>query len=253
VCPSFALPPLWLLRAASRPAPGISLGLKGVPSLGCFVLRCPAGRPRSGAFREEPACSLARGEESNPAPFGTKRKTMNTINNVGSSETPMPAMGPLVKPVKFPSQPQEWKLISLRECPTPEQMQLLDTPDRAAAYWKEHVTQNPFFDPERECFAVFMLNTRRRIRGHQLVSTGTIDTLLVHPREVFRLAIAMNAAAIILAHNHPSGEASPSEADIKITRDLVRAGQLLKIEVLDHVIIGNPRYVSLREMGYINF
>ena len=177
---------------------------------------------------------------------------MNTINNVGSKESSATAVDSLVKRIKFPSQPQEWKLISLRECPTPEQMQLLDSPDRSAAYWKEHVPKNPFFDPERECFAVLILNTRRRIRGHQLISTGTIDTLLVHPREVFRLAITMNAAAIILAHNHPSGEPTPSEADIRITRDLVRAGQLLKIDVLDHVIIGNPKYVSLREMGYIS-
>ena len=85
---------------------------------------------------------------------------------------------------------------------------------------------------------------------------GTLDTLLVHPREVFRAAIAANAAAVVLAHNHPSGDPTPSEADIKVTRDLIRAGQLLKIDVLDHVIIGRatperPKdYASLRELGY---
>jgi DNA repair protein RadC len=76
-----------------------------------------------------------------------------------------------------------------------------------------------------------------------------MDTILCHPREVFRLAIMASAAAIIIAHNHPSGESTPSEADIKITRDLIRAGQLLKIEVLDH-IIGNPSHTSLRNLGY---
>jgi DNA repair protein RadC len=73
---------------------------------------------------------------------------------------------------------------------------------------------------------------------------------------VFRAAISANAAAVVLAHNHPSGDPTPSEADIKVTRDLIRAGQLLKIDVLDHVIIGCPTperskdYVSLRELGH---
>jgi DNA repair protein RadC len=78
----------------------------------------------------------------------------------------------------------------------------------------------------------------------------------VHPREVFKAAISANAAAVVLAHNHPSGDPTPSEADIKVTRDLIRAGQLLKIDVLDHVIIGHATperqkdYASLRELGY---
>ena len=95
-----------------------------------------------------------------------------------------------------------------------------------------------------------MLNTRRPIKGYYLVSIGTMDTILCHPREVFRLAIMASAATIIIAHNHPSGEPTPSEADIKITRDLIRAGQLLKIEVLDHIVIGNPTHSSLRSLGY---
>ena len=88
------------------------------------------------------------------------------------------------------------------------------------------------------------------------ISQGTLDTLLVHPREVFKCAIAANAASLVLAHNHPSGDPSPSEADIKVTRDLIRAGQLLKIEVVDHIILGRATagrakdYSSLRELGY---
>jgi DNA repair protein RadC len=88
------------------------------------------------------------------------------------------------------------------------------------------------------------------------MSQGTLDRLLVHPREVFKAAIAANAAAVVLVHNHPSGDPTPSEADVKVTRDLIRAGQLLKIEVLDHVILGRataerPKdFVSLRELGY---
>jgi DNA repair protein RadC len=97
---------------------------------------------------------------------------------------------------------------------------------------------------------VFILNTRRRIKGHYLVSIGTMDTILCHPREIFRLAVMASAAAIIIAHNHPSGDPTPSEADIKITRDLIRAGQFLKIEVLDHIVIGHPNHTSLRNLGY---
>lgn len=146
---------------------------------------------------------------------------------------------------------REYKVVSLRECALPQQMKICDNPDIAAEYWRLHVQSNPYFDPERECLVVVMLNTRKWIKGHQLVTIGTMDTLLVHPREIFRAAVVSSAAAILLLHNHPSGDPTPSEADIRITRDLMRAGQLLKIEVLDHVIIGNGRRSSLRELGYL--
>ena len=128
---------------------------------------------------------------------------------------------------------------------------LLDTPEAVANLIRE---QNRH--AEVETFRIVLLNTRRRLIDIKDVSQGTLDTLLVHPREVFKFAIAANAAAVVLAHNHPSGDPTPSEADIKVTRDLIRAGQLLKIEVLDHVIIGHATqerskdYVSLRELGY---
>jgi DNA repair protein RadC len=128
---------------------------------------------------------------------------------------------------------------------------ILDTPDRIADLLRE---DNRVYEVEH--FQVVLLNTRRRLIAIEKVSQGTLDTILVHPREVFKSAISSNAAAIVLAHNHPSGDPTPSEADVKVTRDLIRAGQLLKIEVLDHVIIGRatsdrPKdYVSLRELGY---
>ena len=95
---------------------------------------------------------------------------------------------------------------------------------------------------------------RRLIRAEQ-ITTGILDTAIVHPREVFKKAIAANASALVLDHNHPSGDPAPSKADIQVTRDLIRAGQLLKIVVLDHVIIGQRTterdrdFVSLKEMG----
>jgi DNA repair protein RadC len=128
---------------------------------------------------------------------------------------------------------------------------LLDTPDRVADLLRE---ENRMYEVER--FQVLLLNTRRRLIRVERLSQGTLDTVLVHPRDVFKRAIAANASALILAHNHPSGDPAPSEADVKVTRDLIRAGQLLKIEVLDHIILGrrsmerSQDYVSMRELGY---
>ena len=219
------------------------------------MLRCPTARAHAGAFRTEKSCSPdAEAKRAVPL-LQNETQKMNTTENLIS--TPRIA-NQLVKPIRFPSQPQEWKIVSLRECPTPDKLQICDEPGLAAGYWKMHIPINPYFNPECECMVVLILNTRRRIRGHYLVATGTIDTILVHPREIFRLAITASASAIILMHNHPSGDPSPSEADIKITRDLIRGGQLLKIDVLDHVIIGQPTqdrpkdFVSLRELGYFH-
>src|ERR1017187_7066731 len=102
--------------------------------------------------------------------------------------------------------PKEFKVVALRDCPVPESMLICDTPDQAAAYWRLHIATNPYFNPECECFAVLMLNTRRRCKGHQLITIGTMDTLLVAAREVFRGAVIASAAAIVLMHNHPSGD-----------------------------------------------
>ena len=100
----------------------------------------------------------------------------------GRSPKPFGLLGEkaLVQPFKFPGSPYEYKVVPLQECPTPERMQLCDTPELAADYWRLHIAGNPYFDPERECFTVLLLNTRRRVKGHQLVSIGTLDTILVH-------------------------------------------------------------------------
>jgi len=144
----------------------------------------------------------------------------------------------------------EYKVVSLREVPMPESMKFCDTPQTAADYWRLTIAPHAYFNPECECFVVLLLNTRRKVKGFQIISIGTLDTILVHPREVFRGSIIAAASSVVLMHNHPSGEPQPSEADIKITRDLIRAGQLLKIEVIDHVIVGHPTHCSLRDLGY---
>ena len=161
-----------------------------------------------------------------------------------------PIFETLVKPFRFATSPHEYKVTALRECPTPDSLQHCETPDKAADYWRLHIASHPHFNPDCECLAVLLLNTRRKVKGHQIVSIGLMDTILVHPREVFRLAIVTAASALIVMHNHPSGESSPSDADIKVTRDLIRAGQLLKLELLDHVIIGTDNISSLRSLGY---
>jgi DNA repair protein RadC len=128
---------------------------------------------------------------------------------------------------------------------------LLDNPGSIADLLRE---QNRAY--QVECFQVVLLNTRRRLISVENISQGTLDTILVHAREVFKSAIAASASALVLVHNHPSGDPTPSEADIKVTRDLIRAGQVLKIDVLDHVILGRRTeqraqdYVSLKELGY---
>jgi DNA repair protein RadC len=125
----------------------------------------------------------------------------------------------------------------------------VDTPERAVEYWQQNITRADWFDESKEALVVLILNTRRRIIGHNLATLGNLDSCSVRPLEVFRPVIVAAGSACILMHCHPSGDSTPSDADIKVTRDLVRAGQLLKIEILDHVIVGNA-FHSLRQMGY---
>lgn len=107
-------------------------------------------------------------------------------------------------------------------------------------------------ETDREVFAVALLTIRHRVLGLHTVSVGCLTSSLVHPREVFKPAILAGAAALLLAHNHPSGDPEPSAEDIALTRRLVSAGQLLGIEVLDHLILGEAgRFVSLRERGVL--
>ena len=102
-------------------------------------------------------------------------------------------------------------------------------------------------DQPGEVFAILCLTTKHRVIAYHEVSRGTLDATLVHPREVFKAALLANAAALILCHNHPSGDASPSAEDVHLTRRLVDAGALLGVDVLDHIIVGNGGYYSFKE------
>ncbi len=99
----------------------------------------------------------------------------------------------------------------------------------------------------REHFLVLMLDGRHKPIAYQVVSIGTATASLVHPREVFQTAVGAGAVAVIVAHNHPSGDPSPSREDREVTERLVRAGELLGIRLLDSVVVTDPGYVSLRE------
>lgn len=126
--------------------------------------------------------------------------------------------------------------------------QSLHTPQEAAAAFNALVG-----DPDRESFAVIMLNAKNKISGLHVVSTGSLNQSIVHPRETFKAAILANAAGVILAHNHPSGDTKPSKEDIDITQRLREAGDILNIKVMDHVIVDTEtgNYFSFVEGGLL--
>ncbi len=99
---------------------------------------------------------------------------------------------------------------------------------------------------QREHFLVLLLNARHEVVAKETVSVGSLNASIVHPREVFKAAVLASAAAVVLVHNHPSGDPEPSEEDLAITKRLVEAGELLGISVLDHVIVAGRGVVSLR-------
>lgn len=104
---------------------------------------------------------------------------------------------------------------------------------------------------EKEHFKVIFLNTKNEIIAYETISIGSLNSSIVHPREVFNRAIKKSSASLILLHNHPSGNPEPSKEDIHITKRLVEAGKIIGIEVLDHIIIGDGEYFSLKENSLI--
>jgi hypothetical protein len=166
-----------------------------------LMLRCPAARAQTGAFRQERGCSLRAVKRAVPL-LRNETQNMNTTEYLISTECPATAPQPInqvIKPVKFPAQPQEWKIISLRECPTPENMQHCETPDQAAAYWKTHIASHPYFNSECERLVVFILNTRRHIKGHyrhgqtDMIQVGV--ALNIHARCFAHASVGNNIAA----------------------------------------------------------
>lgn len=104
---------------------------------------------------------------------------------------------------------------------------------------------------DREHFLALALNTKNRLLKIIEVSVGSLNSSIVHPRELFREAVAVSAASIVICHGHPSNDPTPSSADIQLTRRLAKAGEVLGVEVLDHVVIGGDEHVSLRTLGIL--
>ena len=122
----------------------------------------------------------------------------------------------------------------------------LNSPETATEFMEEYYKD--YFAEDKEAFSVLLLNTKHKVIGIKTVSVGTLDTSLVHPREVFKTAILNSAKCVMIFHNHPSGDTRPSREDINITKRLVEAGKLLGIKVLDHIILGdNGNYLSMLE------
>ncbi|MGM8364715.1 RadC family protein [Virgibacillus sp. W0181] len=128
----------------------------------------------------------------------------------------------------------------------PDDSYIIRSPEDGADYVMEEMR-----NLNQEHFVVLFLNTKNQIMHRQTIFIGSLNASIVHPREIFREAVKRSAASIICAHNHPSGDPAPSQEDIHVTKRLVQAGKMMGIELLDHLIIGNNKFVSLKEKGYI--
>lgn len=126
----------------------------------------------------------------------------------------------------------------------PEERPVVSTPADAA-----NLLMSEMSLLEKEHLRVILLDTRNRVISTPTIYVGSLNSSVVRIAELFRPAIKQNAAAIIVAHNHPSGDPSPSPEDVRVTREISKAGKLLSIELLDHVIIGRNRFISLKERG----
>jgi DNA repair protein RadC len=124
---------------------------------------------------------------------------------------------------------------------------VIKSPEDAAAYLMTDMSSLV-----QEHFVVLFLNVKNEVLHKQTIFIGSLNSSIVHPREIFREAVKRSAASIICAHNHPSGNPTPSPEDIEVTDRLVEAGSIIGIELLDHLIIGDHRFISLKEKGYMS-
>lgn len=128
----------------------------------------------------------------------------------------------------------------------PEEAQSITSPQRAAALFMEQLRYK-----RKEHFMILLLNTKNHVISKEEISIGSLNTSIVHPREIFNIPLRKSAASVILVHNHPSGDPSPSQEDLEVTRRLVEAGNILGIAVRDHLVIGDGCYFSFKEKGLL--
>jgi DNA repair protein RadC len=129
---------------------------------------------------------------------------------------------------------------------SPEEAARIRSPQDAARLVMEDMRYLP-----NEHFVCLFLNTKNQVIARETLSIGSLNATIVHPREVFRAAIKRNSASIICVHNHPSGDPTPSPEDVELTRRLTEAGEIIGIDVLDHIIIGDQSFISLKERGLL--
>ncbi len=152
----------------------------------------------------------------------------------------------------------EVRCVTVREDAGPVEPTNMNHCDKVARFWREVVSKAPWFDVEKECVALFILNRKNNLVGWNCVSQGTQTASLMHPREVMRAVLVANGCGFILAHNHPSGDPAPSTGDVHVTRAIREAAKVCDVEFLDHVVIGRPEcdplargYYSFREAGML--
>ncbi|MBM6833912.1 RadC family protein [Megamonas hypermegale] len=137
------------------------------------------------------------------------------------------------------------ELVSRMQREKQKQLKIITTPKDVIEYFRF------LEDKDKEEFWVMMLNTKNGVIGSKCVSIGTLNMALAQPREIFNVAIRYMASSVIVAHNHPSGDCTPSMEDIAVTKNIIKAGKLLNIECLDHIIIGKQKSISLKQEGVI--
>ena len=191
--------------------------------------------------------------------FGFRRRVANLARQMSEGDPGTDKLGEIAAvmnldlvfqdaPKEKPHQPQMvpvWKLQLVRDPNSPASSRAQVTCHTDAA----RLLRPDLEVLDREHFVVMMLDTKNKVIGLNTVAIGTVDSAIVSPRETFKPALLANATSIIVAHNHPSGDPTPSPEDIAVTRDLVEAGRLLGVQVLDHLIIGEDRFVSLKDKG----
>lgn len=140
-----------------------------------------------------------------------------------------------------------YKLQLVRDRTVPLHTRVCRNPSTAADLFRAYIG-----DSDREHMVAIFLDTQNRFIGVHTIAVGTVDYCVVNPREVFKAALLCNATSLLLAHNHPSGEPTPSQDDIRLTRDLKKAAELLDIELMDHIVVGEARYASFLELGLLD-
>lgn len=132
----------------------------------------------------------------------------------------------------------------------------LDSPQNALVFWRDVVAADPAYEAEKEHLVAIMLDTKLRPKCYHVVSVGTVNETVAHPREIFRAAIVSSAYGLVIMHNHPSGDPAPSQADRRMTTTMREAASLLQINLIDHVISGEsmngmPPFYSFRDAGLL--